>query len=215
VVHHFKEKSEKWKMNLLMNLAGAISTAAVLVAVVITKFWHGAWLVCFAIPCLVRWFYAVRTHYIMVGKELVLSPNEKPPRILKHTIIVPVASLHKGVLSALEYAKSLSPTIYAVYVAPTDQNVDEFQKQWDKWSPGINLTILRSAYRSVIEPLTQFIKEIDARDPDDLVTVVIPSFVPAKWWHNFLHNQTSVLLRLALTGMKNVVITSVNTHLSR
>jgi hypothetical protein len=162
----------------------------------------------------VRWFYAIHHHYVAVGKELAFDIHT-PPRKLKHTVIVPIASIHKGVLQALEYAKSLSPQVYAAYVSIDDTGTDEFEKQWNDWAPGVKLTILKSPYRSIIQPLTQFIKEIDEKDPDDLVTVVIPSFVPAKWWHNFLHNQSSVLLRIALTGMKNVVITSVNTHLSK
>jgi len=31
-----------------------------------------------------------------------------------------------------------------------------------------------------------------------LATVVLPEFVPARWWHGLLHNQTAWLIKAAL-----------------
>jgi hypothetical protein len=42
-----------------------------------------------------------------------------------------------------------------------------------------------------------------------VVTVVLPEFVPARWWHHLLHNQTSLLIKGSLLFRKNMVVTSV------
>jgi hypothetical protein len=41
---------------------------------------------------------------------------------------------------------------------------------------------------------------------------VVPQFVPRSWWHNFLHNQTAVWLRLALLFKPGIVVTDVPFH---
>ncbi|HLG20122.1 MAG TPA: amino acid permease, partial [Bdellovibrionota bacterium] len=214
VVHHLQAKKRPGVHHLVISAVGSVATAVVLIAILITKFTHGAWIVSLVIPLFVSWFYAVRSHYRSAGEQLV-TDLKVPPRKLKHTVIVPVAGIHKGVVAALEYARSISKNVNAVTVALDDEYGEAVQARWKKWAPDIPLTVLRSPYRSLIEPLQRYIREVDERDPDDLITVVIPSFIPARWWHNFLHNQTSILLSAALRGMRNVVITSVRIHLDR
>ncbi len=214
VVHHLKVKEPFWQKNLLINLLGATITAVVLIVILVAKFTHGAWIVTILIPLFVAWFYAVRDHYVVAAQQLTID-MAVPPRKLKHTVIVPVVSIHRGVLSALEYAKSLSSNVRAVTVALDEATAKSLQAQWRKWASDVPLVVLRTPYRSLVEPLKQYIKEVDAQDPEDLITVVIPSFVPAKWWHNFLHNQSSMLLGAAFRGMRNVVVTSVRFHFDR
>jgi len=38
------------------------------------------------------------------------------------------------------------------------------------------------------------------------VTVVLPEFIPARWWHQLLHNQSSLLLKGSLLFKKRVVV---------
>ena len=45
--------------------------------------------------------------------------------------------------------------------------------------------------------------------PNETLTIVVPQFVPRKWWHQLLHAQTAVILRLALINRSGIVITSV------
>ena len=45
--------------------------------------------------------------------------------------------------------------------------------------------------------------------PNETLTIVVPQFVARKWWHNLLHAQTAVLLRLALLYRPGIVITNV------
>jgi len=46
-----------------------------------------------------------------------------------------------------------------------------------------------------------------------VVTIVIPEFVPARWWQHLLHNQTALLIKGALLFRKGVVVVDVPFHL--
>ena len=51
--------------------------------------------------------------------------------------------------------------------------------------------------------------------PGDYVTVVLPEFVPAKWWHHLFHNQRALLIKGALLFRKNTVVADVPYLLKR
>jgi hypothetical protein len=44
---------------------------------------------------------------------------------------------------------------------------------------------------------------------------VLPEFVPSKWWHNLLHNQTALFIKGVILFKKGVVSTSVPFHLRK
>ena len=77
----------------------------------------------------------------------------------------------------------------------------------------VPLVVLESPYRSLMEPLLEYIEQIDAAQPDDFVTIVLPEFVPARWWHHVFHNQRALLIKGALLFRPRVVVTSVPFHL--
>jgi hypothetical protein len=87
--------------------------------------------------------------------------------------------------------------------------------QWDRWGQGVALAVLESPYRSLLEPLLDYIDEIQREDPSAYVTVILPEFVPRKLWQHLLHNQHALLIKGALLFKPNVVVTSVPFHLGR
>jgi hypothetical protein len=87
--------------------------------------------------------------------------------------------------------------------------------EWKEWGEGVPLVILESPYRSLMAPLVNYIEEVRASAPDDFVTVVLPEFVPARWWHHLLHNQRALLIKGALLFKPHTVVTSVPFHLTR
>ena len=90
---------------------------------------------------------------------------------------------------------------------------DAVRQKWELWGGGLRLVILESPYRLLLEPLLQYIAEIAAqRQPDETITIVVPQFVPGRWWQNFLHNQTAIMLRLALLFRRGIVITDIPFH---
>jgi hypothetical protein len=92
-------------------------------------------------------------------------------------------------------------------------STDRLRQDWARWGGTIPLVILESPYRSLMEPLLEYIDQIDAARPDDFLTIVLPEFVPARWWHHVFHNQRALLIKGALLFRPNVVVTSVPFHL--
>lgn len=207
--------SDKWLKSLILNAVGAIATAVVLVVFVITKFMHGAWLVVLIIPLLVWFFHSIHKHYINVSLQLSTTGFEKLQPI-KHEVIVPISGLHQGVLLALQYAKSISPDhVTAVFVDLDGESGKKLKTAWEKWNLGVKLEVLHSPYRSLTQPLLDYIDKVDHQADDDLLTVILPEFVPAKWWHQILHNQSSLVLKGYLLFKKGVIVTNVPYHLKK
>ena len=123
---------------------------------------------------------------------------------------MPISGVHRGTLAALRYARALSDDVTAVYVSIDPAETERMQRKWDLWGEGVRLVILSSPYRLLLEPLLAYIEEIATqRQPNETITIVVPQFVPRRWWRNFLHSQTATLLRLALLFKRGIVITDV------
>ena len=110
---------------------------------------------------------------------------------------------------------SLSPDVRAVYVDVDPHVTADIRKLWEEWGQGVPLVVLESPYRSLMEPLLEYIEQVDDERPDDFVTILLPEFVPARWWHHLLHNQRALLIKGALLFKPNIVVTSVPFHLSK
>ena len=206
-------QASHWKKSIVINALGALATFVVLVVFIITKFVHGAWLVVMIIPLLVLMFRAIHNHYSLVAKQLSTEGLD-PLRPMKHVVLVPISGIHRGVIHALEYAKSIAPgKVTAVYVDLDDEATRKLRQKWEQWGSGIKLVILQSPYRSLTRPLLRHIEKVERQTDADMVTVVLPEFVPAKWWHQLLHNQSSLLLKGSLLFRKGVIVTNVPYHL--
>lgn len=205
--------SANWRSSLALNLVGAITTGIVLIVFVATKFLHGAWIVTLIIPLLVLMFKAIHGHYVSVSRQLATTGTEKLGS-LKHEVIVPISGLHRGVLLALRYARSIAPdNVTAVFVDLDGSSGKQIHAAWEKWNLGVKLMVLDSPFRSVSSPLLEYIDNRKKKNDDDLITVVLPEFVPAKWWHQLLHNQSSLLLKGRLLFKRGVIVTNVPYHL--
>jgi hypothetical protein len=205
-------KGRGWRIGV--NAFGAVTTFVVLIVVAFVKFLDGAWVIAVAIPFLVWVCLQLRRHYFQVGLEMSLTDYEKP-RDLRHTAVVPVAGMNRVVLSAIEYARSISKDVLAVTVNVDQGDRNKLAHQWEEWVSDVPLVILESPYRSIHRPLLLFIQEMEDWRDDDVVTVVVPEFVAKKWWHQFLHNQTSLFLKAALLFRPHIVVVSVRQHLRR
>jgi hypothetical protein len=199
-----------WHWKMLVNGFGAVCTAIVMLIFAITKFRDGAWVVLILIPALVSLFYAIHRHYLRLADDLSISDYVPPPSLRRQHVILPISGVHKGTLKALRYARSLSRDITAIYVAFDDMQTQRIQQRWEKWSPDIPLVVIDSPYRELMHPLVAYIERLAAKNkPDEIITVVVPEFVPSRWWHNFLHMQNATWLRWALRQVPNVVVVDV------
>ncbi len=200
VFHWLKTRERGWQAKALLNGVGALITALTLMVVGITKFLDGAWITIFLISILVIIFLKIKTHYDQVAQELSLykvSHKIKPYSNLR--IVIPISGVHKGIIEAIRHARSLSDNISAVHVELEPGTGEMVTKKWQEWFPEIPLVIVPSPYRTFIGPFFDFLDEIDSQYKDgQLSAVLIPEFIPAKWWYGFLHNQTALSIRFAL-----------------
>jgi amino acid transporter len=200
----------RWRLKMIVNGVGAAITAVVTVVFATTKFADGAWVVLIVIPLLVALFYAIHRHYRALAAALSLDAFGTPVRVDRHRVILALSGVHRGTVAALHYARSLSEDVTAVYVATDPESAAAIQEKWGLWGAGVRLVILNSPYRLLIEPLLAYVRELASkRQPNEVMTIVVPQFVPEKRWHNMLHAQTAMMLRFALVFQPGIVITSV------
>jgi len=200
VVHWLKERGNQWRLKAAINGIGAIATGATLIIVGISKFIEGAWITIFLIPLIVMIFLKIRAHYQEVSRELTLRglpPSLKP--LPPQRVVVPVSGVHRGTIEAMRYAETISQKITAVYVELEPGMGERTREKWFQWFPDIPLVVVPSPYRSLIQPLLNFLDETDRIHNDgQLATVILPEFIPAHWWQSLLHNQTAIILRTAM-----------------
>src|SRR6266550_526423 len=207
--------SSHWKKSIAINAVGAVATFIVLWVFIATKFIHGAWIVVVVIPLLVFMFRGIHNHYVGVAKQLSTEGLEDL-RPIRHTVIVPISGIHRGVVGALQYAKSIAPQrVQAVYVDFDEEATAKLREKWERWGAGVNLVVLPSPYRELTRPLLRYIARLERKNTNDVVTVLLPEFVPAKWWQHLLHNQSSLMLKGALLFKEGVIVISVPYHLKR
>jgi len=199
-----------WQTKMVANSIGAFCTLVVMFVFAITKFLDGAWIVLILTPILVYIFSSIHRHYVKLAKRLSLDNYGAPPRVVRHRIILPISGVHRGSLAAVQYARTLSNDITAVHVSTDPDEAQKVQQKWEKWGDGIRLVLLDSPYRLLAEPLLEYIEEIaNQRQPNEIITIVVPQFVPKRWIDNLLHTNTAIWLRLALLFRPGIVVTDV------
>ena len=222
VFHWRKTRENGWRAKALLNGFGAVITAVTLLVVGITKFVDGAWITILLISLLVLVFRKIKTHYQEISRELSLHkipPSLKPYSTLR--IVIPISGVHSGVIEAVRYARTLSSRLTAVHVEIEPGSGERLADKWQKWFPDIPLEIVPSPYRSFIGPFLDYLDENDTRYHDgQLSAVLIPEFIPARWWQGFLHNQTAWSIKFALLyrrrrlGFQRIII-DVPIHLKQ
>lgn len=205
----------RWRGKQILSGFGAVVTGLVMIVFAVTKFAQGAWMVVALIPALVFVFFRIHQHYREVANQLSLDRPTRPRSVQRHRVIIPIANVHQGVLEALQYARSLSSDVTAVHVAIDPEEGKAVREKWERWGDGTRLVVIDSPFRDTIGPLIDYIERIEEQlGPHDILTIVMPYFVPARWWHTFLHNQTALAIRLAFLFRKSTVVADVPYRLS-
>lgn len=211
-----RDAGGNWMLSIVINATGAAVSFVVLVVITVTKFTHGAWAVLLLIPLIVWLFTSIRDHYIEIARQLSTEGVVPKSLIAKHQVLVPISGIHRGVIFALDYAKSIAPGhVTAVYVDFNEDATQKLREKWPRWGSGVELVILQSPYRSLTRPLLRYVERLSKQSDNQMITVLLPEFVPARWWHQLLHNQSSLLLKGSLLFKKGVIVTSVPYHLEK
>jgi len=200
VLHWWREQGRGWQSKAALNGLGALATGIALIVIGASKFAQGAWITVLVLPLLVLVFLRIRTHYRQVAEQLTMEgfPPPAPPALCPRAVI-PISGVHRGMADAVDYARSISKDVTAVYVELEPGSGERIRAKWQRWWPDVPLVVLPSPYRSIVGPLLDFLDETDEQHDDgQLATVVLPEFVLARWWHGLFHNQTAWLIKAAL-----------------
>lgn len=211
VVHWLRLKQEQkgWLVKACINGLGAFATFLVLLDIAVEKFKEGAWFVMVLVALLVIMFNKIHRHYLDVGEQLKMKYYQPSDAPLTNTVLVMVPTLHRGVMPALDFARSLSPDCRAIHIETDPEKTPLLKERWEKWGQDVPLVILNSPYRALISPIMQYLDAVQVERRNHLVTVVVPEFVPTKRWHGLLHGQAGLRLKLALLGRKDVIVANV------
>jgi amino acid transporter len=226
MVAHWRRIGDRgWRVKAAINGLGAAATGLVTLILAATNFMNrdlpivpglpigwGSWVVLVIVPLFIWLFRRTRAHYLDAEVLGALPSDSSTLPTLKHAVVVPVSRLSLPSVTALQYAASLSPNVTAVHVATDDKRSAEIEAGWPQWGQGMPLVIVESPYRSLTGPLMQYLLGLKKLEQADLVTVVIPEYVPDHWWEHILHGQSAQFLKLALLFTPGFVVTSVPVH---
>ncbi len=211
VRHHLRLKEPGWRAGMMINGVGAVATGIVTLIVGVTKFTIGAWVPIVVVPIIIVTFRVIKGHYERLGAALAITPEDVRREDLRHTVVVLVGRVHRGVVTALNYASSLRPDhLLVLYVATDDDEREHMEAEWKRFGFDVPLEIVYSRYRDLVEPVESYLDELDQRWSDDTTTIIIPEVVVGtKSLANVLHGQSALALKLALLDRPHTVVTSV------
>jgi amino acid transporter len=212
VVHWIRGKGRNWQLSMMVNLVGAAATLVATAIITITKFRGGAWMVVIAIPVIVLVLKNIHRHYQSVAQQLSLR-DYRPRQGLRHHVLVLVPDIHRGVIPALQYARALSDDAKAIHVSIDPAREERLRKRWTQYSRGVPLAILESPYRSLVDPIIAYVERLQLMEPNSIVTLVVPEFVPTGWWPKLLHGQAALMLNLRLRFKRGIIVIGVPYHI--
>ncbi len=209
----FRLRERGWQVKAFVNGLGAVCCAVVMVIFATTKFKEGAWIVIVMVPLMVAIFFRIHRHYKGVAAQLSLDDAVPIDGMLKHRAIVLVSGVHKGILPALAYARTIAEDVRAVYVEVRPGAAEDVREKWATWGQHVPLVVLESQHRRLNQPILEYIDRTLTEEKLDLLTVIIPEFIVKHWMHSFLHNQSALQLKFALLTRPRVVTVNVPHHL--
>jgi len=219
VMHWRRAGKGKLRPAMVLNGIGAIATAGTVVVVTITKFIEGAWITTLLIPAIIVLMYSIRRHYAAVTKEIADPPALDLADRAAPIVVMPMTSWNKISREGLEVALNLSPDVHVLHVdcGELEENV---RKQWSEMvekpmkKAGLQapkLIVLKSPYRFVINPIVDYVHDLERKFPSRQIAVLIPELVQKHWYQYFLHNQRATWLKAALLlkGDDRIIVVNV------
>jgi len=208
-----------WRWKKALNTVGSITTGVVFVILMATKFMDGAWIVVLAIPILVLLFDRIRAHYDKVATSLsTRNFREDDLMNVANVAIVPIADVHRGTLRALQYASRIATDVRAICIVTSPESRERVERRWarfPKLTKDIQLVLIDYDYRDILTPLVDYIETANRDEfAGQLLTIVIPEFIPADSVSGVLHNQTANILRRRLRLKQEVIVIDVPYHIT-
>jgi amino acid transporter len=208
-----KLREKGWRIRATINGFGALCTGLVAIVILTTKFAEGAWIVLVLIAAISFGLIAIKRRYREIANQLAVEPRSAPHAV-RQTAILLIPRVHRGILTALDYASSLHGDVRALHVTLDRKAVGQMHRDWEAHGGTVPLVVIESPYRSLIEPTLEYIDQMLAEDPNRMITVIVAEAVPTKWHHRLLQENVAQQLKRALGKRKNVVVSNVRYFLS-
>lgn len=209
VVHWWRTRGSNWKTSMLVNGIGALLSAITLTIVAVTKFALGAWMVILLIPIFVSIFLYIHQHYSHVREQLRIVEGQSFPTKIEHLVVVPIDDINYASLRAIAFARTIARDAVILHISIDPERADKIKTKVQKYAPDMKLVIVESPYRAFVRPLLAYVDAVHSQHPTAFVTIILPEFIPARWWEGFLHNRTAARLRAAFERHPNVAVVLV------
>jgi amino acid transporter len=210
-----RAREPRWRRRAVVNGAGAVTTGIVAIEVGLSKFLLGAWMVLILVPLLIVMMWSIGRHYRnMAGAQQPETPLDHTELHLRP--IVPIADLNVPAKQALAFARAVAPddVITLVHVTDDLEAAERLRAEWERWPHGdTHMVVVESPYRGLGGPLLRYVRDVGSAHPGDTLLVVLPEFVPGRWWEHLLHNQTALRLKAKLLFHPGLIVVSVPYHM--
>ncbi len=198
-----------WRFHMGISAVGAVCTFIVMLIFAITKFMSGAWFILLLVPTLVFLFFRIHNHYKDVAHALSM---ENAPELVKTDRVITVLlidSVHMGTIQMVNFAKSLGNPWHAIHVGVSPEKEAAAQAKWDRYVGEGELVIIPSPYRHLLSPIREYISMLLKDNPDAIVHIVMGHLAMDSVLTQALHQNSSLILNVGLTGLERVVVTIV------
>ena len=224
VVHWLKMEKHPGRIwHMFVNGFGAVATGITLLVVLVAKFHDGAWVTALLVPTLIVIMMVIKRHYTRVRREMKDMTPLSLANLQEPLVVIPMARWDRISEKALRFGLLLSKELKVVHVHSDDEPAG-LEEEWEEkvLTPirkenlsEPELVTIPSNYRFIVNPLMDYILELEEANPGRKVTVLLPELVVRHWWENALHNQRVQLLKLLLLlkGNQRIVVVNIPWYL--
>ncbi|RIK18780.1 MAG: permease [Anaerolineae bacterium] len=204
------EYDPRWRIHAVISGFGALCTFMVMMIFAVTKFTSGAWFILLLIPTLVFIFFRIHHHYKDVAQALSLE-NTKVKEIETDKVITMllVDGVHMGTRQMVRFAKSMGNPWHAVHIGVNHEKTRATQERWNNYIGEGELVIIDSPYRHLVAPIREYVIGLLEANPGSIVHIVMGHLSMDSLFTQMLHQNSSLILNLGLTGLERVVVTIV------
>jgi amino acid transporter len=193
--YHRRTREAGWRRRLVINTAGGIYTALVVVLFAVVKFTEGAWLIVIIFPVLVYALIRLNREYRHEAAILDspgagdLQPHT--PNYSRRVVLLLVDDYDLATIAALKYAKSLRPSVLrALHFSLDSARADKLRQRWLEAGIKVPLELADCPDRRLAHAAARLAGS-EAAVPGTHVTVVLPrrSYPPLAG--RLLHDHTA------------------------
>jgi hypothetical protein len=205
VRHWLRLREHGWRSSLVLNGIGAAATALVVLIVGSTKFTQGAWISMLGMIGLLAVFVLIRRHYDWAEAHTRVDKEGLPVRVPaavrlqpggpRSHVIVPVDTIDRVTLGAVELGRSLGDEVTAVYISDERDRAEEFKHRWGEAILDVPLLIVESPYRAFVAPMLAFLERVRRGGSGQNIILILPMLATRHWWEAVLHNRDVLRLK--------------------